>query len=80
MLRKEICVQALTFLASTFLATLPVSTVCAEPLAPLPHTGLTQCYNNSGEVISCADTGQDAEYKMELPGLTQDLLIMEMER
>jgi len=63
MFRKKICLQAVTLLVSVFLVTLSISTIWAIPLAPLPHTGLTQCYNSSGVVISCTETGQDAEYQ-----------------
>jgi Protein of unknown function (DUF1566) len=34
-----------------------------EPPAPVPQTGQTTCWNTNGNVIDCADTGQDGEIR-----------------
>jgi hypothetical protein len=33
-----------------------------DPPTTIPHTGQTQCYDASGDVILCAGTGQDGEH------------------
>ena len=38
-----------------------VQTLTSGYLAPLPRTGQTTCYDYSGNVITCAGTGQDGE-------------------
>jgi hypothetical protein len=46
----------------------PVDTVTitaltpGAPIAPLPDTGQTACYDASGSLITCAGSGQDGEY------------------
>ncbi|MEJ2240301.1 MAG: hypothetical protein P8X82_18580, partial [Gemmatimonadales bacterium] len=37
--------------------------------APVPQTGQTRCWDDSGSAISCAGTGQDGEYQT---GVTVD--------
>lgn len=35
--------------------------------APVPATGQTNCYDSSGSLISCEETGQDGEYRSGVP-------------
>jgi hypothetical protein len=47
---------------SSLLLTLPVRGTTTSP-AQLWETGQAECYNTSGNIVSCAETGQDGEIK-----------------
>ena len=47
---------------SSSLLTLPVRGTTTSP-AELWETGQAECYNTSGNIVSCAETGQDGEIK-----------------
>lgn len=43
------------------LSLFPLRAQAADPLAPVPKTGQTTCYDASGNTIGCAGTGQDGD-------------------
>ena len=51
----KILVLAMLFMLITAAA------FAADPPKPVPDTGQTKCYNTDGNVIDCANTGQDGE-------------------
>jgi hypothetical protein len=54
--------KQLLFILSTVLM-LHSTTHAATPVAPVPQTGQTLCYNTAGTIIPCAGTGQDGDIK-----------------
>ncbi len=47
--------------AMAAILSLAASVMAATPLAPLPRTGQTGCWDSNGSQISCAGTGQDGD-------------------
>ncbi len=57
--------QCFSLFLVIFLFFMAPTAVLAGPLDPpttIPHTGQTECYDVSGNVIACAGTGQDGEH------------------
>jgi len=52
-----------TLFIFTLLTSLFTIASAASPPAPVPQTGQTTCYNESGATIACSGTGQDGELK-----------------
>jgi hypothetical protein len=50
-----------------FAAVLMLFGTAVAGVIDLPQTGQTTCYNSSGEVINCADTGQDGDWLAGVP-------------
>jgi len=49
----------------------PVTLQCPAPATPL-ESGQSECFNETGEVINCAGTGQDAALKKGVPSVYTD--------
>ncbi len=57
MFKRKLCIMAVVLLMA-----LPVIAY-AQGVIDLPQTGQTKCYNASGGVIACANTGQDGDWQ-----------------
>lgn len=59
--------KRIVILAIALLVELPNILYAGLPVAPVPKTGQTSCYDNEGVVISCDGTGQDGDYQSGVP-------------